>query len=207
MNRLRRIATWLWRAWPFIIIAIVIAAHWALVCAVSIAPAAVHKWTSVLAQVTGGAIVIYSLSQNLGLFGRGGLWAVFTGWLRDFPWSPRGSRIVAATGSSQTHGLKGAMSQSFGPMTTEQRLDAVEQQLKSMAEDVAKRERALALRIDQLTADTSERFGEAQTAIASLAAKVKESVVGGLMWQVFGVLLATYGILLATYTQPLGTKC
>ena len=203
MNRVRRIAVWLWRAWPFIVMALLAGMHWAWVCAVPIGQVNwIHKWVSAFAQLGGGAVVIYSFSKNLGSFGKGGLKAVFVGWVRAFPWTPRSYTFTPETGHFSFTGHAPMIVMSGGTRTLEQRLADAEEQIKGLTSNLAKVEHEIQSKIGQLTDALSKSEARLREAIAGLNDKVTQTAVGGLMPQVFGVLLVSYGVWLGAYMQP-----
>lgn len=203
MNRLMRIAKWLWRAWPVIVWGLTIGAHWALRCAIPASTPWIDKWTSALTQAIGGIIVIYSLAENLGLFGKGTLWTIFKSWLCEFPWATPKHALAGISGASIS-GLTGSLTANASQSNTtiEERLDAVEQRLNSVTLDLINKERALIGKIELLRTETFKRFIDGETAFAALADKLKQTAVGSFKPQLFGALLATYGIWLGAYMAP-----
>ena len=203
MNRLMRIAKWLWKAWPVIVLGLIIGAHWALRYAIPVSTPWIDKWTSALTQAIGGIIVIYSLVENLGLFGKGTPWTIFKSWLCEFPWATPKHTLAGVSGgamSSLVGTLKAHGSQSN--MTIEERLDAVEQRLNAVTLDLINKEKALSGKIELLRAETLKRFIDGEAAFAALADKLKQTAVGSFKPQLFGALLATYGIWLGAYMTP-----
>lgn len=203
MGRLRQIGTWLWRAWPFIVLGLIVAANCTLAGAIPARAPFIDKWTSALAQGVGSLVVIYSLSKNLGMFGRRGLWAVFVGWCREFPHGTPRSYVLHGEPAHFKLGGNGAMMFVAGKsQTVEERVDALERQLAAMTEDLTKKMQDLLQDVKSHKFQTLNAIAENRAAVVALADKVKETAVGGLLQQIFGVLLASYGILLGALTQP-----
>ena len=95
INKITQISSWSIRAWPVIIIVLIIAAHWALVWTLPGNATFIDKWTSAMAQGIGGSVVIHSINKNSGSFGRGNLWAIFIAWLCDFPWPTKRNAVAS----------------------------------------------------------------------------------------------------------------
>lgn len=188
-------ALWLWRAWPFITMALIVMAHWELLQVLPAYADCINTWTSAGSQIVGGFIIIFSLSQNLKLFGKVGLKAVFKNWIKEYPRFKTVTAVGSASGSMSVSGVGAVAFGTGGPQTIDERLAALELQLKTLTQDLVKKEKALIGRIDQLSAVVSKNAQDAQTALLALTDKVKETAVGGLKPQLFGALLATYGVL------------
>lgn len=202
MNRLMRLAGWIWRAWPVIVMGLLIAAHWMLVRALPDNTASIHKWTSASAQGIGGLVVIYSLSQNLGLFGKGGLWAVFIQWLREFPWTIKKATVASGTFPAMELTTDSVEISGGAYVGLEGRLLLIEQKLKMANENQTRIEQTLKGEIEQLRGETKKSLQEGQATLVLLSENVKEAAVGGFMPQLFGVMLALYGTGLGAYIQP-----
>lgn len=138
--------------------------------------------------------MLFSLSQNLKLFGKGSLWAVFKSWVLGFPWSPKHYTLKVEPGHFKFTGHAPMIFQSGGPKSIEQRVAEVEQQLAALEKIVDEKEHSLLTKLDQLRNETNSRLSEHGATLSALSDKVKETAVGGLMQQLFGVLLATYGV-------------
>ena len=94
------------------------------------------------------------------------------------------------------------MFSSGGPRTMEQRVEALEDHLTAIRNEWTNMERALYKRMDEHKSETARDIAENRAALVSLVEKVKQTAVGGLMQQIFGVLLASYGIWLGAFAQP-----
>ena len=202
MNRVRRIALWSWRAWPFIMMIFLIGIHQAIVSLIPSEVDRINKWVSAIAQIVGGGVVILSFSKNLGSFGKGGLRAVFIGWYRAFPWSPRVYIVTAEPGHINFAGNAPTSFLSGGTRTLEQRVADAEKQIQGLTSNLEKVKQEIESKFGQLKDALSKSEAHSLDATAALNDKVTQTVVDGLMPQVFGFLLITSGVLLGAYMQP-----
>ena len=85
MHTITRTFKWMLSAWPILIPAILIATHLFWIENSGAAPESVNKLISLILQVVGGLIVLYSIDLNIGVIQKSGLFAMLTAWFKAFP--------------------------------------------------------------------------------------------------------------------------
>lgn len=81
MSTLLRLIQWFGRAWPVIVIVLVICGHFLLLDYFSQSDEFINKTASLLAQLAGGFLILYSIDSNIGIMNEKSLLTM----LKNFP--------------------------------------------------------------------------------------------------------------------------
>lgn len=189
----RGLLTWVWRAWPILVLAILGAMH---AYALSRFPAngtMVNKLTGTIMQIVGGVIVLHSVDTNLGLFRDKTLVTSVLAWFRECPIIARsitiqlsGAAVCTASGTASAYVTR-------VPTTIEERIAEVERRVDELRSEMAAQNRAVHARVEEVRSELSSSIASNQSALHKLSEKVEKATVGGFKQQAFGVLLAIYG--------------
>jgi len=119
---IRRIAIWIWRAWPVLVMLFLACAHFQALKTFPNESVLVNKITGTLMQIAGGLIVLYSVDSNLGLFRNQSLATYVIAWFRECPLFVRSVTVSASCSAS--FGISGSASASVirAATTVEERL-------------------------------------------------------------------------------------
>lgn len=196
---IRRLAIWLWRAWPVLVMALLAAAHLLAVAKCPYESALVNKLTGTVMQIVGGLIVLYSVDSNLGLFRNQSLAAAVITWFRECPlWlrtvtlSLSGTAACTALASMSASVIRAAT-------TVEERLAELERRLEELRSEIAAQSRAIHSRIEEVKSELSSLIASNQSALNKLSEQVEKATVGGFKQQAFGVMLVIYGAVTSVF--------
>ncbi len=195
--RCRRLCAWAIRSWPITLPVLALIIWWLL--AYKFFPAKqipITRWTSVLMQVIGGFIVLWSINANFGLIRAHSLWHVVISYFRDFPWNPRKHTVNAAASQTIVEFSQVAMGVTRRAMTTEERIAKLEADLK---DSIGERNRLFAevtAKIDAVEKGLRADVNRQAEWYSSLESRLDEISIGGFKGQLFGALLACSGAVL-----------
>ncbi len=197
MNAPRRIAIWVWRAWPVLVMLLLIGLHLITLRRLPAHTVLINKLTGTFMQIIGGLIVLHAVDGNLGLFRDQSIASIVIGWFRDFP---RFRRSVHASfvgsGGATTSGSV-SMSVKRAATSIEERVAQVESQLAELRDLLHTREAAIHQRIDVVKAELLSSITSNQSEIKSLSVRFETATIGGFKQQAFGVFLVFYGALIS----------
>lgn len=196
---IRRLAIWLWRAWPVFVMAALAYAHWGAFTCFPNETVLVNKITGIVMQIAGGLIVLYSVDSNLGLFRNQSLVATVLSWFRECPIFVR-SITLSGSGIASCS-LTASMSATvIRPATTiEERLAALEGQFEELRSEVATQHQAIYSCIEDVKSELSNSIASNQSALSKLSEQVEKATVGGFKQQAFGVMLVIYGAVTSVF--------
>lgn len=190
---IHRLAIWFWRAWPVIVMAVLIYAHWLALGRFSSETAMVNKLTGTVMQVVGGLIVLYSVDSNLGLFRNKNLTATVIAWFRECPVFVRYVTISGSATAFCSVSARMSATVIYTVTTVEERLAELERRIEEFRTEVAGQHRAIHSRIEDVKSELSTAIASNQSELSNLYEKVEKATVGGFKQQAFGVMLVIYG--------------
>lgn len=190
---------WFLRTWPVLVPGLLCAAHIAVSAICSIDISDTNKIISLVLQIVGGLLILYSIDSNIGVVNNNSLFTLFTSWLKSFPLIKRSYTLHADSVSIKTT-VHAAKIRLGGPgRTTEERIEYLQKQIKWLKDDLneeVKRLKGLVAGVEQRT---NNEIANIRTAIGSVDQKITAISVGGIGWQVFGVLLMIHGAVASYY--------
>lgn len=188
--------SWVWRAWPVILTALVGVIHFTVLQAIPDKSVTVNKWVSVLLQLAGGFFVLYSIDKNLGTFRNKNLWQSILDWFRSFPVGKR--PVTHASHASGRVSLSGSANATFEPAATtiEEKLLRLERSIAEVRKSVTDLNEQFNAEIHELRLQLDSNVSAQKAEMALLSSRMDQSLVGGFKHQAFGVLLVLYGSLL-----------
>jgi len=193
MSIFLRILKYIWRAWPAILILLLLVIHVFLIQYLGLPYSVTHKTISLFSQLLGGLLVLYSIDSNIGIFKDKNLFDLFKSYLKEFPLIKRNYVIHANTGriTIGTGEVKARVIRH--PKTVDEKLEYLQEQVDGLRKELDARSAKIYKSIEKSTKTLNERTDKAQSAIDSMGTKIEEVSIGGLKIQLFGILLLIYG--------------
>lgn len=193
MRTLQQTINWLFKAWSVLLFLVLVGIHVLLIEYLKFDPTITNKTISLLLQITGGLLVLYSIDSNLGVINGNRLYSLFTGWLKEFPILKR-NFVIQIQGASHSHSTGAArLTVKSNPQTIEEKLAYLQTQIDEIKEDIGEQERELNNKITDLETLTVKEFQNSKSELHRLESKIEDVSVGGIQMQLFGVLLMIYG--------------
>lgn len=191
---------WIFKAWPILIPLIFICFHVFVGFYFCLDLKQTNKLISLILQVIGGLLVLYSIDSNLGLFGHVSLGALAIKWIKSFPLkgNPTTLDFEPVNTSSFVHPIK---LRTGGPgKTTEDHLAYLQKQINWLKEDHKEDLLLLKQKNEILESYLRQQLLALRSTIGVVDQKITEASVGGIEWQIFGLLLMIYGAVVSYFT-------
>ena len=166
---MRRLAHWIWRAWPVLVMAALVHTHWHALTCFPAEIVLVNKLTGTAMQVVGGLIVLYSVDNNLGLFRNQSLVATVITWFRECPIFVRSITFSESTTASCSASASMSATVIRRATTIEERLDALEGRVEELRSEVATQHRAIHSRLEEVKSELSSSIASNQSALHRLS--------------------------------------
>jgi DNA anti-recombination protein RmuC len=151
-------------------------------------------------QVIGGAILLYSINQNMGTFRGHTFKTLALNWIRSYP-SSRIAGVANITAKAAiVMGMGSVTATAQGQYSTvEEKLDHLQRQIDETRKLVHEKERLLNEALQNTRTELQASLSQHGTELRRLATVLSESVVGGFKSQLFGGLLVMYGAVLSVF--------
>lgn len=193
MNTLFRLTIWFWKAWPIIIVAFLICLHLQLINYYPQYNNLIHKTVSLVTQLLGGLLILYSLDSNIGIANQKTLLVLLKAYFRDFPLVKKSVTLEAQGSASSVSKGKVEATVVRNPKYIEEKIEYLQTQINELKLDVQGRIEELNARIEQQSKEIGMKTQKIDSAILNLESKIKEISIGSLKFQLLGVLLMLYG--------------
>jgi len=193
MKMIYRLVLWLWRAWPlFILLAIL----WLQASLVEFYPQEsklIHSSFSLVAQIVGGLLVLYTIDSNLGVLKDKKFFSLVSQYFEEFPlW--RRPVVLSANGVAATATVgKAKLRVKRNPNTVEEKLDYLQAQIDEVRREFESDLQEVERKIDKTAENMRNEIRALKQRSNTIENKIKQVSVGSLKVQVLGVSLMIYG--------------
>lgn len=193
MNTILRLFKWSWRAWPVLVLIVLIFFHLLLVNFLCLNASTINKTISLISQLVGGLLILYTVDSNIGIINKKNLFSIFANYLREFPLIKRSVVIEAHGISMGTSAYKARVTVGRNPKSIEEKIEFLQEQINEVKRDIEQESRDINEKIDRYSKEMNIKIQETKSTILNIETKMEEVSIGGIKAQFFGVLLMIYG--------------
>lgn len=193
MSSFLRLIKWFWKAWPVIVFVPLICIHFVLLDNFPKDIVAINKFISLLTQLIGGLLILYSIDSNIGIIKQKSLIALLTTYLKEFPLFNK-PIILEVQGISQATSIcKARITVGRNPQSIEEKIQYLQDQINEIRCCLEQDIKDINEKIDRKSKEMGVQIQETKSALRNLESKIDEVSAGGIKIQLFGVLLMVYG--------------
>lgn len=191
---------WFLRSWPVLIPILLAGSHYLVNKNSGIDMRDINKTVSLVLQITGGFLILYSIDSNIWTIRKMSLFEMICSWIKAFPptMSPVTLEIDNLVMKITGHSPKIRVSKSG--TTIEEKIEKLQQQIVWMREDLSDEVNYIKKLIEVERRRVKVEISEIRTCVRNVDTKIDEVSVGGIEWQLFGVLLMIHGSVASYYT-------
>lgn len=153
----------------------------------------INKATSLLTQLLGGLLILYSIDTNIGVINQKSLLAIFAAYFKEFPLIKRSITLNIQGALHATSSLEAKLTVGRNPKSIDEKIEYLQDQINDVKRDIEQEAKKLNERIERQSKYVGARIQETQSALRNLESKMDEVSIGGVKVQLFGVLLMVYG--------------
>lgn len=193
MYTARQLLIWSCRAWPSLIIFVLLCLHLLLIYYFCLNASITNKTIALLLQIVGGLAILYSIDSNMGIIKKKNLLSVFANFLSEFPLL-RKTIVIGTVGYSEgASTAKGKGSVGRNPKSIEEKIEYLQEQINWVKRDLEQETKEINEKIDRESSEMKIQIQETKSALQNIGAKMDEISVGSLDVQLFGIFLMIYG--------------
>ncbi len=193
LNMVARLIKWVWRAWPVLILVALIFVHLLLIYYFCLNSEATNKTISLLAQITGGILVLYSIDSNIEIFKGRTLIDELISYFKSFPLIKRSGVIQGRMEVSSTSSMTAKVTVNRNKNTVDERIDYLQEQIDDLNRECDHNVKELHKKVDGISEEIGEKISQTNATVKDVEAKVEKASIGGIKIQLLGVFLIIYG--------------
>lgn len=193
MGTLLRLIKWVWRAWPILVIGFLFCVHLLLLNYFSQWAGFINKTASLVSQLVGGLLILYSIDSNIGVIKQKSLFSMLGNYFKEFPLIKRSVVIELQGVAMAILGGKAKISVGCNLQSIEEKIEYLQEQINELKCDLEQESKELNEKIDRQSKEINAQIQDAKATLRSLESKMDEVSTGGIKVQLFGVLLMVYG--------------
>jgi len=153
----------------------------------------INKVISLLTQMFGGLLILYSIDSNIGVIKQKSLLILLATYFKEFPLIKRPIIIETQCSPIAISGRKAKIILGRDPKSIEEKIEYLQYQIIEIKHDIEQEKKELNDKIDRQSKELSVQIQEAKSGLQNLELKMDEVSTGGVKVQLFGVLLMVYG--------------
>ncbi len=193
MSTLLRLIQWFGRAWPVIVIVLVICGHFLLLDYFSQSDEFINKTASLLAQLAGGFLILYSIDSNIGIMNEKSLLTMLKNYFKEFPLIKK-SVVIELKGVALTVSAgKGKVVVERNPQSINEKIEYLQEQIDQIKLQLDQESKELNKKIERQSEEINAQIQDAKSTLRIFEDKMVEVSTGGIKAQLFGILLMLYG--------------
>jgi hypothetical protein len=160
----------------------------------------INKTISFIMQLSGGLLILISIDSNIELFKSNSLVGMVKSWYGKRPWKklekPKGVEAsISITLPAMQCNARGYQE----PTTIEGKLDLLQTRIDWINEDIKNNQKVTGDKLQSLESAVSQNSNNQTQQIKNIQNDLVQSSVGGVKFQVFGVLLVFYSSILSFF--------
>jgi len=195
-----KLIKWILRGWPVLIMVLILSLHLYLINCFNINVKSLNKIVSLIAQIIGGVLVIYSIDSNIGIIKGKNLKEELITYLKEFPLFKKSVVISEQVTISSKSFANIKANVVRNPKTIDEKIDYLQEQIEKIKKELNQNVDELRKAINNLSKYFNEKFHKTNVTLNEIEKKVEEVSVGGIKIQVFGVFLLIYGAISGYFT-------
>lgn len=153
----------------------------------------VNRTASLVSQLVGGLLILYSIDSNIGVIKQESLCFMLASYVKDFPLIKRS--VTAEPKGVSTIGSTGRVVAGIdrNPQSIEEKIEHLQEQINKLKTDFVQKFKEVNEKIDQKSKIINTKVQNTKEELRNIESKVGKVSIGGLKVQLFGVLLIIYG--------------
>lgn len=192
---------WAWKLfWPLIVLIMLVGVHVGAITYMNFDAAFINKKISLVTQVIGGFLILYSINANLKIVRNKNLWSLFVDSLRQGSVSKDEPIVINDNPASITlTGVKGKASLDNDPQDVEEKIEDIEKMIEEMRNEIdechQQTNHHLSEEIAKVTNDNNATndIKAVNSDLGKVESEVIKASAPGISLQIFGFMLMVYG--------------
>lgn len=194
MKKISQVGKWLSQAWPVWVTLLLMGINVFLFQLFHYDRHLVHRLAGVTLQIVGGGFVLFSLNKNMGVFNQATFGQRIARWWRFCPFRKRENISLQVQGAIQYQysGSPVLLTHRKGG-TIEEKVEELEKRIEEFYKEMKNGDETLQRAIESAKEELRSEHIDEGRKIAEMKSLLKNTVVGSVNSQFFGILLVFYG--------------
>lgn len=188
-----KIIKWIWRGWPIVILVVLAFIHFSLVYAFCLNSSEVNKAVSLVSQILGGLLILYSIDSNIGIIRNINLKEMFSRYLSEFPMIKKSVVSSIDTAYMIMKGGEIKLSVNRSPKNIDEKLQYLQEQIDNMKREFEDEIREIRDKENKENEEFRLQLTETKLSLSNIEKQMDEVSLGGVKIQIFGIFLMIYG--------------
>lgn len=193
MIYVRRLFLWVWRSWPVIVVGVLVTIHVAVVNYYLCNIASINKSISLLLQICGGLLILYSIDSNIWVIKKNNLFGLFVKYIKEFPLKIKPSTSNVHVPANAQNSVSIDKKVILNHKNIDEKLKCLQNEVNELKNVIERQRKYLSDKIDKIHRDLNNSVAETNVGLLEIKSQVAEVSIGGIKVQLFGVLLMVYG--------------
>lgn len=193
VTRLWLTICWLWRTWPVLVPIGIASVHAIAADQIAADWSELNQIISLVFQILGGLLVLYSIDSNLGAMMQGSLLKSLLTYVRSCPIVRRDTVVQIGAARMDMTGHPVTIRTGLPGKSVEERLAQIERRLEWLKQDLNDEVSHLKSRIQAVDERVSKDLSKVRSEVSTVETKVTAISIGGMKIQILGVCLLVYG--------------
>ena len=193
MNILTRSIKWTLRAWPILILAIILFLHLKLISQFGFDLPKTNKFFTLVTQIIGGILIIYSINSNIGVLKNINLHDLISNYFKDFPLTKNKNIYTCTAPVECTDSCSMKATATRKPISIEKKIEYLQEQITELRTNLDDEVKILTNNIYKNTQQLQSKINKTNSALKTVENKIETMSFDGIKIQLFGILLMIYG--------------
>jgi hypothetical protein len=193
MSRLKQLFIWIARAWPLHFLLLAVGVHVLALTATHLDQTKVNRIVSLVLQLAGGGLVLYSIDSNIGVLRKRSLLAELGQYLRECPLVRRSVTLQVQGSSHVVTSARARLTAKRNPSSIDEKIAYLQEQLDVFRNEHREDMTELRGDLDKKTKDLGGRLDSLSQTARDIESKFDQVAVGDVRFQVLGVIFIVYG--------------
>lgn len=191
---------WTLKVWPLHLLLLIIFFHLLILAYVpDIQEPALNKSFGSILQIVGAGMVLWIISQNLGLLTNRTIMRALQDWIRGYPYRHSIEIKVHDVHQAVSCSSCATTVRETSLHTVESKLDYLFKRSEELDKKIDDTKNSFNNSIGELETKVKKEIKSVQVDINSLKATLKETVLGGVKIEIAGFLIAAYGVVISGF--------
>ena len=199
MKRIVLLINWLLKAWPILVSAFLGYLHYYVVTNCNVNVSDINKISSLVLQITGGLLILYSIDSNIGIVSNKSIFGLAWNWFISIPVFSKSIVIHAASGNLKAQGASVKMRVGASTETIEGKIENLQQQINWLKEDLSDEVKNIKDLHEKTKKSLNTNINMLTKLVNETDSKLNKVSLGGIKIQIFGILLMIHGSLSSFY--------
>ena len=194
LNYPKRLFNWSRRPWPLHIFPVLVIIHFLLLQLSPENYLSINSYCSAIFQIIGGLIVLQSINSNMRLLSKTNMIKKAYEWIKSFPLRSKNQMVNLSGQLSATSSLSANVVILPNLSSIEEKIAYLLKETKRIESKIDETKKYFQQALQSATKESNKKHNKLQNDLRKIDTNLKNTIVGSVKLEVFGILTISYGI-------------